>query len=216
RRRAAAELAEAVGLELSRLGMEGASFAVGFACSDDPEGLPVALPDYEVVGAGGPERPAPGEALPRTFGDQGVDQVEFLASFNRGEDRRPLAAVASGGETSRFLLALAAVFSATDESRTIVLDEADEGVGGRSGSLVGDALARLAERHQVICVTHLPQVAARGRRHFVVSKGEARSGRPESACREVSGGDRLEELAAMLGGRSAATLKAAEELLSSS
>ncbi len=213
RRRFAAALGEAVAAELARLGMEGASFAVGFACTDNAEGLPVALPDYEVVSPGREARSASGDAVPRWFGDRGVDQIEFLASFNRGEDLRALATVASGGETSRFLLALTAVFGSTGGRQTIVLDEADEGVGGRSGSLVGEALARLAVQHQVLCVTHLPQVAAHGDRHFVVSKGQTKEGRAESSCREVAGGERIEELAAMLGGRSTATLKAAEELL---
>ena len=126
---------------------------------------------------------------------------------------RPLAAVASGGETSRFLLALTTVLGAAAGARVIVLDEVDEGVGGRSGALVGEALSRLASHHQVLCVTHLPQVAAWGDRHFVVAK-RTDGTRTWSEITEVAGAARVEELASMLGGTSAANEAAARELLS--
>jgi len=213
RRAAAARLASAVSKELAELAMPHAALAVGFSCVDAADGIPVRLPDYEVVGPGLPPADVgEGEAAPRAFTEAGVDRIEFLASFNPGEAPRPLAAVASGGETSRFLLALTAVFGAASPPRTIVLDEADEGVGGRAGALVGRALRRLAERHQVLCVTHLPQVAAFGDRHFVVEK-HTDGRRTWSEVREVRGEERLRELAAMLGGLSDANLRAADELL---
>lgn len=213
RRQAAARLTAAVAAELAELAMPHAALAVGFACSDAPDGVPVRLPDYEVVDPSSSPLPlGDAEAAPRAFTESGVDRVEFLASFNPGEVPRPLSAVASGGETSRFLLALTAVFGSASPPRTIVLDEADEGVGGRAGALVGRALRRLARRHQVLCITHLPQVAAFGDRHFVVAK-QTDGRRTWSEVREVTGSERLRELAAMLGGPTEANLRAAEELL---
>lgn len=211
RREAAVTLVQKLDGELQRLGMGGAGLAVGFVCDDDAEGPAVPLPDYELVTAG----VAPGEAgepYARAVSEAGVDRVEFLASFNQGEARRPLAAVSSGGETSRFLLALTTVLGASAEPRIVVLDEVDEGVGGRAGALVGEALSRLAERHQVLCVTHLPQVAAFGARHFVVRKLSDGS-RTWSEVREVTGEDRVIELASMLGGVGEANLGAARELI---
>lgn len=212
RREAAARLVAAVGDELEALGMERANLAVGFACNDDADGIEAAVPDFEVVTRDwtpGCERP---ESMPRALSEYGIDRVEFLASFNPGEAARPLAAVASGGETSRFLLALSAVLSASAEPRVIVFDEVDEGVGGRAGSLVGAALRRLSERHQVLCITHLPQVAAFGDTHFRVTKTSDET-RTWSEVVEVDGDARASELAAMLGGETEATLTAAGELL---
>ena len=211
RRARAGDLVRAIAAELEHLGMGGATLSVGFACEDDAEGPPASLPDYEIVLTSSPLA-GEGEVHPRAFNETGIDRVEFLASFNPGESPRPLSAVASGGETSRFLLALTTVLGNASEARLEVLDEVDEGVGGRAGALVGEALLRLAERHQVLCVTHLPQVAAFGQRHFVVSKttdGE----RTASAVAVVTREKRVEELAAMLGGVTAANLAAAEELL---
>ncbi len=212
RREAAARLVAAVSNELEALGMGRAALAIGFACSDDSGGIGVAIPDFELVGADwkpGCERP---DTHPRALSESGIDRVEFLASFNPGEAARPLAAVASGGETSRFLLALSAVLSASAEPRVIVFDEVDEGVGGRAGSLVGAALRKLAERHQVLCITHLPQVAAFGASHFNVTK-QTDGTRTWSEVRAVTGVEREAEIAAMLGGETEATLTAARELL---
>ena len=211
RRGAAVRLVAAVTDELEALGMRGAALAAGFTCEDDPAGPAVALPDYEVIGAGSP--PGPGGApVPRAFSDSGVDRVELLASFNPGEAPRALATVASGGETSRFLLALTAALGRSGSPRLEVLDEVDEGVGGRTGDVVGRALQRMAERHQVLCVTHLPQVAGYGDRHFVVTK-RAEGARTWSEVSPVEGEARVAELAAMLGGPGAANLALARELL---
>lgn len=211
RRARAGDLVRAIAAELEHLGMGGAMLSVGFACEDDPEGPPASLPDYEIVLTSSPLA-GEGEAHPRAFNETGIDRVEFLASFNPGESARPLSAVASGGETSRFLLALTTVLGNASEARLAVLDEVDEGVGGRAGALVGEALLRLAERHQVLCVTHLPQVAAFGQRHFAVAK-TTEGDRTASAVTVVTGHQRTEELAAMLGGVTAANLAAAQELL---
>ncbi len=213
RRSRGGDLVRAIARELEGLGMAGARLSLGFGCDDDPRGIPVRVPDYEVVIT---EREAgeEGEALPRAFTESGVDRVEFLASFNEGETPRPLSAVASGGETSRFLLALTTVLGSAAEARLVVFDEVDEGVGGRAGALVGEALGRLAQRHLVLCVTHLPQVAAFAARHFVVSKGTEQA-RSASRVRVVEGDERIEELAAMLGAATTATRATARELLES-
>ncbi len=211
RRARAGDLVRAIAAELGGLGMGGAALSVGFSCEDAADGVPVDLPDYEVVIT---ERDAgeEGVPLPRAFSESGIDRVEFLASFNAGETPRPLSAVASGGETSRFLLALTTVLGAAATPRLAVFDEVDEGVGGRAGGLVGEALARLAQRHQVLCVTHLPQVAAHGGRHFVVRK-RSEGERTWSEVQTVEGEGRVDELAAMLGAISEATRATARELL---
>jgi DNA repair protein RecN (Recombination protein N) len=230
RRGAAGELVRAIAEELEAMQMGGAVLSVGFACEDDAAGPLVALPDYEIVIT---RSPLAGEGEPHAvaFTESGIDRVEFLVSFNPGESPRPLSAVASGGETSRFLLALTAALSLKappspptpptprrsgerGERRLVVMDEVDEGVGGRTGAVVGRALRRLASRHQVLCITHLPQVAAFGERQFVVSK-QSDGARTWSEVVEVSGKARVAELAAMLGGAGEAGRKAAEELLAS-
>lgn len=211
RRGSAGDLVRAIAVELDHLGMSAAGLSVGFACEDDPDGPLAPLPDYEIVITESPLA-GEGETHPRAFTESGIDRIEFLASFNAGESPRPLSAVASGGETSRFLLALTTVLGASAEPRIAVLDEVDEGVGGRGGALVGNALVRLASRHQVLCITHLPQVAAFGARHFVVVK-RSDGAVTWTEVTEVVDEVRLDELAAMLGGVSSANRAAAEQLL---
>lgn len=211
RRGAAGDLVHAIAMELGHLGMAGATLSVGFSCEDDETGPAVPVPDYEIVITQSPLA-GEGEPHPRAFTETGVDRIEFLVSFNPGESPRPLSAVASGGETSRFLLALTTALGKSGEGRIEVLDEVDEGVGGRTGAVVGEALLRLAARHQVLCITHLPQVAAYGDRHFVVTK-QTDGTRTWSEVRTVEGDARVQELAAMLGGPSAENIAAARALL---
>lgn len=211
RRGSAGDLVRAIAAELDQLGMSDAALSVGFACEDDADGPLAPVPDYEIVITESPLA-GEGETHPRAFTESGIDRIEFLASFNVGESPRPLSAVASGGETSRFLLSLTTVLGATAEPRIAVLDEVDEGVGGRGGALVGSALVRLASRHQVLCITHLPQVAAFGARHFVVEK-RSNGSQTWTEVTEVVGETRVDELAAMLGGVSSANRAAAEQLL---
>jgi DNA repair protein RecN (Recombination protein N) len=211
RRRAAGDLVHAIAAELEHLGMGGAMLSVGFSCEDDEDGPSVPVPDYEIVITQSPLA-GEGEPHPRAFTETGVDRIEFLVSFNPGESPRPLSAVASGGETSRFLLALTTALGKSGEGRIEVLDEVDEGVGGRTGAVVGEALLRLAARHQVLCITHLPQVAAYGDRHFVVTK-QTDGTRTWSEVCMVEGDARERELAAMLGGPSAENMAAARALL---
>jgi DNA repair protein RecN (Recombination protein N) len=214
RRAHAGRLVRAIASELEHLGMPGASLSVGFGCDEDPRGPYLRLPEYEVVIT---ERmpDTPYDELPCAFSETGVDRVEFMASFNPGESPRPLGAVASGGETSRFLLALTSVLGAVGPSRLVVLDEVDEGVGGRAGALVGEALARLAESRQVLCITHLPHVAAYAARHFVVSK-QSDTTRTWSDIQAVEGEALRDELADMLGGVTDANRAAAEGLIAAS
>lgn len=211
RRAAARRLAEAVQREIADLRLTGGRFAVRFELRPDPEGIPVRLPAEEMVGGEG----APGEPqgeLCVAFDRGGVDRVEFYVSLNPGEPLRPLAKVASGGETARLMLALKTIFGAADAVPTLVFDEVDVGIGGRSGQVVGAKLAALGTHHQVICITHLPQVAARAGHHLVVTK-QVEGGRTFTAVRELTGEERRRELAAMLGGVTEAHLAAAAEML---
>jgi DNA repair protein RecN (Recombination protein N) len=140
--------------------------------------------------------------------------VEFLISPNPGEPLKPLARIASGGETSRLMLALKSILSEADLTPTLVFDEVDVGVGGRSGGVVGEKLWGLTTSHQVVCITHLPQIAAFADSHFKITKQVA-GGRTRTQVDEIGGDDQEQELAAMLGGVpvSDASLQNAREML---
>jgi DNA repair protein RecN (Recombination protein N) len=129
---------------------------------------------------------------------QGQESVQFDVQLNLGLEAKPLARVASGGELSRLMLALKVVLVRHDAIATLVFDEVDQGIGGEVGAQVGAALAEVAERHQVLVITHLPQIAARADRHLVVSK-EARGGIATSDVQSIHGEDRVGEIARMLG-----------------
>jgi DNA repair protein RecN (Recombination protein N) len=131
-------------------------------------------------------------------GARGQEGVRFDVQLNVGLDARPLARAASGGELSRLMLALKVVLARHDAVASMVFDEVDQGIGGEVGARVGDALAEVAERHQVLVITHLPQIAARADRHLVVSK-EAREGIATSDVQAIHGEDRVAEIARMLG-----------------
>lgn len=128
----------------------------------------------------------------------GGESTAFTVQLNVGHDAKPLARVASGGELSRIMLALKVVLARQDAVPTLVFDEVDQGIGGEIGAQVGDALAEVAARHQVLVITHLPQIAARADRHLVVSK-QARGGVATSDVRAIHGEDRVLEVARMLG-----------------
>jgi DNA repair protein RecN (Recombination protein N) len=183
RTKAAKGLAKAVTAELSGLAMADADFTVSVATiparADDS--APLALPSGVTVHAG----------------HDGVDAVEFGFAAHRGTDVLPLSKSASGGELSRVMLALEVVLAASAEGTTMVFDEVDAGVGGRAAVQIGRRLARLARTHQVIVVTHLPQVAAYADVHLVVDSG----GRSKSSgVRRLGDDDRVAELARMLAG----------------
>ncbi|MCC7179218.1 MAG: DNA repair protein RecN [Acidobacteria bacterium] len=138
--------------------------------------------------------------------DRGIDQAEFFLSANVGEDPRPLARIASGGELSRVMLALKSLAigraPARGAARTLIFDEVDAGIGGRVATVVGQKLAALGERHQVLCITHLPQVAACGRTHFAIQK-QTRGRRTVTSVTRLDGAERVDELARMMGGADA-------------
>jgi DNA repair protein RecN (Recombination protein N) len=183
KRQAAAEkLARGVERELADLQMAGAQFAVDFRRETD-----------EVNGA------FVGDGR-FSFDQSGVDKVEFLMSANLGEPPKPLAKVASGGETARLMLALKAVLAEADATPTLIFDEIDQGIGGRVGEVVGRKLWGLTavNQRQVIVVTHLPQLAGYGDAHFYVSK-QAVDGRTKTIVANLDIPGRIEELAAMLG-----------------
>lgn len=129
----------------------------------------------------------------------GIDSIEFLVSANPGEPPRPLARIASGGEISRIMLAIKSVMAAVDSMPTLIFDEIDVGVGGRTAAVIGDKLNSLAQNSQVLCVTHLPQIACSPGRHFAIEK-QSHEGRTVVRVRELSDEERVTELARMLGG----------------
>jgi DNA repair protein RecN (Recombination protein N) len=144
----------------------------------------------------------------------GIDRVEFMLAANAGERGKPLRHVASGGEISRIMLALKVVFAGADAIATLVFDEIDAGVGGAVARKVAEKIAQLAKTHQVICITHIAQIAAVARAHFSVSK-KVQKGRTTSTVTEVAGQARVEEVARLLDGTlSEVSLAHAKTLLS--
>jgi DNA repair protein RecN (Recombination protein N) len=147
------------------------------------------------------------------LGSRGGDEVEFLFSANPGVPPRPLRETASGGELSRAMLAIRGIVTLGDDVETLIFDEVDTGIGGVTAAALGERLARLAERRQVLCITHLPQVAAFAERQFaIVKRSDAAAGTTETVVRQVDGEERLAELCRMLGaapGDEAARLHAA-------
>ena len=177
---AAGRLSGAVEQELSLLDMAGTRFEVRF----------------EKEEAAGSE---PQEALER-LGPEGIDRVEFLLSPNVGEAIRPLARIASGGELSRIMLALKTILAGNASVETVVFDEVDSGIGGGTAETVGEKLRLLARYHQILCITHLPQIASKGEAHFHVSKG-IQDQRTEASIAELDPEDRVREIARLLGGK---------------
>ena len=198
RRVAGDALAAAVGEVLAELGFPRGVFEVAL-------GRRVAATDEAAV-------ELDGDAV--AFDASGVDQVVYRLAPNPGEPARPLARIASGGELSRVALAIKSVLAEADETPVLVFDEIDAGIGGRSADPVGRSLWALARRHQVLCVTHLPQIAAHADAQFRISKRE-RDGRTITEIEHLDREGRIVELAQMLGGEAggAATLASARELL---
>jgi DNA repair protein RecN (Recombination protein N) len=146
--------------------------------------------------------------------ETGLDRAEFLIAPNIGERMKPLAAIASGGELSRVVLALKVILASTNSVETIIFDEVDAGIGGGVAEVVGKKLASLASHHQVVCITHLPQIAKFGDHHFRISKRVVDE-RTCTVIQPLSENDRLDEIARMLGGEkiTRATLDHAREML---
>ncbi|HTM22991.1 MAG TPA: hypothetical protein VL172_20855, partial [Kofleriaceae bacterium] len=136
---------------------------------------------------------------PRPLGPTGADRIELMLASNKGEDMRPLTKIASGGELSRIMLALKLALRRADEVATYVFDEVDSGIGGSTAQVVGAQIRAVADGRQVLCVTHLPQIAVFADGHFVVAKLEV-DGRTETLVRRLSDKERRDETARMLGG----------------
>ena len=190
RQAAAKDLSTAVERELADLSMAGARFSVSF----DTDG----------------NDPEKSDAV---FTDTGMDKVEFLIAPNPGEGLKPLVKIASGGETSRLMLALKNVLASVDYVPTLVFDEIDQGIGGRVGFIVGEKLWHLGSNHQVMCVTHLSQLAAFGDQHFRVRK-QVVDDRTLTEVEELDDTARIVELAQMTGSMTESNLNAAQEMLS--
>jgi len=175
RRRVAASLERAVEDEIRALKMEKARFSVLF------------------------REPAPDEEGQAAMSAKGIDRPEFHLSTNVGEPLKPLNRVASGGELSRIVLAMKKVLSGAGSVGTVIFDEVDSGIGGATAEIVGRKLRDISRHHQVICITHLPQIASFGRTHYRVTK-RVSDGRTKTEVRQLSEDERLEEITRMLGG----------------
>ncbi len=187
------KLSESVVQELDDLRMQNTQFEVAITWRDDPDGCYVG--DQRV-----------------SFSPTGIDHVEFMMSANPGEPLRPLAKVASGGETARIMLALKRVLSQADQTPTLIFDEIDQGIGGRVGSVVGEKLWALASNHQVLCVTHLAQLAGYADRHFHVQKDvNTKHARTEVVVLDDE--TRVSELAEMLGATGDSGSQTARDIL---
>lgn len=174
------KMGERIVEELADLKMEGSRFEVSINRKESKDGCFVGNKRY-------------------AFTTNGIDDVEFLLSANPGEPLRPLAKVASGGETARIMLALKRVLTMADQTPTLIFDEIDTGIGGRVGSVVGEKLWSLSSNHQVLCVTHLAQLAGYGDKHYHVTK-QVNGGRTSTKVKALDDeATRIEELAAMLG-----------------
>ncbi|MDR3576745.1 MAG: DNA repair protein RecN [Anaerolineaceae bacterium] len=194
RKASADKLGQGVEAELAELNMSGARFKVDIHFEPKPDGLQ--LEDGQIV----------------AYDESGLDRVEFLIAPNPGEGFKPLVKIASGGETSRLMLALKNVLAQVDYIPTLIFDEIDQGIGGRTGLIVGEKLWKLARQHQVFCVTHLPQLAAFGDQHFRVQK-QVKDGRTSTQATKLDESNRLDELAEMLGNLTDANRDAAQAAL---
>jgi DNA repair protein RecN (Recombination protein N) len=194
RKSAAVEMGQGIETELDDLRMAEAQFNVDFQRKPDPNGAPVE------------------NGTRIAFDQNGFDKVEFLIAPNPGEGLKPLAKIASGGETSRLMLGLKNVLAQADEVPSLIFDEIDQGIGGRVGMVVGQKLWNLSRSHQVFCVTHLPQLAAFGDEHYQVQK-IIHGNRTLTQVERLDGEPRLLELSQMLGEVGEGTLRSAHELM---
>lgn len=196
RKTAGAAMGKGIEVELDDLRMASAQFGVDFQTKPDANGIPLS------------------DGTRIAFDQNGFDRVEFLVAPNPGEGLKPLAKIASGGETSRLMLGLKNVMARADEVPSLIFDEIDQGIGGRVGMVVGQKLWNLSRSHQVFCVTHLPQLAVFGDQHYQVQK-LVDKGRTLTRVEPLEGEARLLELSQMLGEVGEGTLRSAHELLQS-
>ena len=165
--------------ELHELAMDSSVFS-RLSYKEDPQGIPIGNRMLAVNA-------------------NGIDIVEFLLSANPGEPPKPLARIASGGEISRVMLALKSILASVDEVSTLIFDEIDVGIGGRTASVIGEKLAAIGNMRQVVCVTHLPQIACMADTHYSITK-EIRDGRACTVVTQLRDMERIKEIARMLGG----------------
>jgi len=206
RQEAATRLAAAMERELDQLNMRKARFEIAITQTADPDGALV---------AGTARSRSKSTSVPAghyAFTATGIDTIEFRIAPNPGEPFKPLAKTASGGETSRLMLALRTVLARADAVPVLIFDEIDAGISGKTGQAVGEKLWELARAHQILCVTHLPQIAAFGDAHFSVAK-EVDDLRTRTLTERLSGERRVDELGQLLGAQSSAALANAKELL---
>ncbi|HAV77269.1 MAG TPA: DNA repair protein RecN [Anaerolineae bacterium] len=194
RKSASTAMGKGIETELGDLKMSSAKFGVDFQTKPDKNGVPIEN----------------GNRI--AFDHTGFDKVEFLIAPNPGEGLKPLAKIASGGETSRLMLGLKNVLAQADEVPSLIFDEIDQGIGGRVGMVVGQKLWNLSRTHQVFCVTHLPQLAVFGDEHYQVQK-LVRGNRTLTRVERLDGEPRLLELSQMLGEVGEGTLRSAHELM---
>lgn len=194
RRLAATRLAAEVIENMKQVGMDDAQFTIELKPNEDDAGIEI-----------------DGFARRLRISEEGIDDIEFMVSTNPGEDLKPLSQVASGGEISRIMLAIKATLSAVDTIPTIIFDEVDQGIGSRSAKVIGEKLGQLARDRQVLCITHLPQVAAFADTHFFIEKA-ADDSRAITNVVCLNPKRRLVELAAMAGNGTGA-IGTATELL---
>jgi DNA repair protein RecN (Recombination protein N) len=237
RRVAAEQLGKSVETELQDLRMGGARFAVSITQEPDENGIEIRdlklgagdwrfeMRDSKDVAKGAKmtepisslesptsdPNPVPAPLKVR-FDSTGIDRVEFMIAPNVGEGLKPMAKIASGGETARLMLALKAVLSRADNTPTLIFDEIDQGIGGRVGAVVGEKLWALTRSHQVLCITHLPQLASFGDSHYKVEK-VASENRTVTSVRRLQREERLDELAQMLGTSGKTGRQGAEQLM---
>jgi DNA repair protein RecN (Recombination protein N) len=193
RQEAGVRMTDGIVRELNDLKMQGARFEVQIAHVEDPDGCYVN-----------------GQRL--AFDASGIDRIEFYMAANIGEPLRPLAKVASGGEAARIMLALKSVLSYADQVPTLIFDEIDQGIGGRIGTVVGQKLWGLSDTHQVLCVTHLAQLAGFGDAHYKVSK-HVENERTVTRVEQLADQGRVDELAEMLGAETTAARQSAFDIL---
>jgi len=193
------ERAQQLATELSRLRREGAR-RFEQAVAQELSELAMPRARFEV------------KLTPKPLESDGVDAVEFLIAPNPGEPPRPLSKIASGGELSRVMLAIKGVLAGVEDVPTLVFDEIDIGIGGRTAGVVGEKLHSLSRQRQILCITHLPQIASRARLHLLIEKREA-EGRTVTAVTPVEGDARVREIARMLGDTGESALRHAREML---
>ncbi len=180
RRKIAEDLQKMVVKELEDLNMKRCQFEVSINSYEDDNGIEIDGKKYKI-------------------GPKGIDDIEFMISPNVGERLRPLARIISGGEVSRIMLALKSILSEVDQVPTLIFDEIDSGVGARLGEVIAQKLKTLSTKRQVICVTHLPQIACRAERHFYIEK-YILNNQTGIRLKEMEGEERVKEIARMLDG----------------